>query len=74
MTAVGHRAAGQPALERAALYAQVRAELRAEHRRLTERQIDLIAAVAVELRLVRITLGADTASSPVTQSSPLDPH
>ncbi|HEY2064973.1 MAG TPA: hypothetical protein VGG84_03370 [Gemmatimonadaceae bacterium] len=74
MTAVDHRAAIPSPAERAALYAQVRAELRAEHRRLTERQIDLIAAVAVELRLVRITLGAHTASSSTTQSSLLDPH
>lgn len=47
--------------ERAAIYTRVRAELRAEHNRLTERQIDLIADVAVELRVVRIALGVDEA-------------
>jgi hypothetical protein len=48
--------------ERAAMHARVRAELRAAHRRLTDRQIDLIADVTVELRLTRVRL-QDQASS-----------
>ena len=36
---------------------QVRAELRDNHPRLTDKQIDLIADVAVELRLAQIRLG-----------------
>jgi hypothetical protein len=49
--------------DRAAAFEQVRAELRDNHPRLTDKQIDLIADVAVELRLTRMRLGlpADTA-------------
>lgn len=38
--------------------ATVRAELRAAHRHLTDEQIDLIADVAVDLRLMSIRLAA----------------
>jgi hypothetical protein len=47
------------ALQRAVIFARVRAQLRAEHWQLTERQIDLIARFAVELKLTRIRF-ADT--------------
>jgi hypothetical protein len=43
---------------------QVRAELRDNHPRLTDKQIDLIADVAVELRLAQIRLGVATPSLP----------
>lgn len=47
-----------PALpDRAETLIQVRAELRDNHPRLTDVQIDLIADVAVELRLAQIRLG-----------------
>ena len=42
---------------------QVRAELRDNHPRLTEMQIDLIADVACELRLAQIRLGVVAAPS-----------
>lgn len=42
----------QPTPDRDAMLAKVKAELRVEHRRLTDVQIDLIADVAIELRLV----------------------
>jgi flagellar motor switch/type III secretory pathway protein FliN len=45
------------AMARSAMLACVRAELRAEHARLTEQQIDLIADVAVELRMTYGRLG-----------------
>ena len=43
--------------DRAETLVQVRAELRDNHPRLTDKQIDLIADVAVELRLAQIRLG-----------------
>jgi hypothetical protein len=43
--------------DRAETLIQVRAELRDNHPRLTDVQIDLIADVAVELRLAQIRLG-----------------
>ena len=43
--------------DRAETLLQVRAELRDNHPRLTDKQIDLIADVAVELRLAQIRLG-----------------
>lgn len=43
--------------DRADTLVQVRAELRDNHPRLTDKQIDLIADVAVELRLAQIRLG-----------------
>ena len=43
--------------DRAETLVQVRAELRDNHTRLTDKQIDLIADVAVELRLAQIRLG-----------------
>jgi hypothetical protein len=43
--------------DRAETFVQVRAELRDNHPRLTDKQIDLIADVAVELRLAQIRLG-----------------
>jgi hypothetical protein len=45
-----------PSPEREAMLAEVKAELRAEHRRLTDAQIDLIADVAIELRIMRNSL------------------
>ena len=57
-----------PALpDRAVTLIQVRAELRDNHPRLTDIQIDLIADVACELRLAQIRLGMFTTPSlPVT--------
>lgn len=43
--------------DRAETLVQVRAELRDNHPRLTDKQIDLIADVAVELRLAQIRFG-----------------
>ena len=43
--------------DRAETLVQVRAELRDNHPRLTDVQIDLIADVAVDLRLAQIKLG-----------------
>jgi hypothetical protein len=43
--------------DRAETLVQVRAELRDNHPRLTDIQIDLIADVAVDLRLAQIRLG-----------------
>ena len=43
--------------DRATVFSTVREELREQHRRLTERQIDLIADVAVELELAKVRLG-----------------
>ena len=43
--------------DRAETLVQVRAELRDNHPRLTDVQIDLIADVAVDLRLAQIRLG-----------------
>jgi hypothetical protein len=45
------------AAARSAMFARVRAELRADHVRLTDRQIDLIADAAVELRMAYDRLG-----------------
>ena len=51
--------------DRAETFVQVRAELRDNHPRLTDKQIDLIADVAVELRLAQIRFGLfDTPSLP----------
>ncbi|HEU4723297.1 MAG TPA: hypothetical protein VFS59_18185 [Gemmatimonadaceae bacterium] len=49
--------------DRAETLVQVRAELRDNHPRLTDKQIDLIADVAVELRLAQIRLGVVTTPS-----------
>ena len=49
--------------DRAETLVQVRAELRDNHPRLTDKQIDLIADVAVELRLAQIRLGLTSAPS-----------
>ena len=46
--------------DRSALFSRIRAELREHHRRLTDGQIDLIANVAVELRLTKVRLGFDS--------------
>lgn len=46
-------------LERAVIYSRVRGELGREHRRLTERQLDRITELVVELRLARIRLGLE---------------
>lgn len=50
-------------VDRAETLIQVRAELRDNHPRLTDVQIDLIADVAVELRLAQIRLGLTSAPS-----------
>jgi hypothetical protein len=42
-----------PEPDRDTMLAKVKAELRSEHRRLTDVQIDMIADVAIELRMVR---------------------
>ena len=57
--------------DRAETLIQVRAELRDNHPRLTDKQIDLIADVAVELRLARIRFGMlDTPSLPSPPERP----
>jgi hypothetical protein len=50
---------------------QVRAELRDNHPRLTDTQIDLIADVACELRLAQIRLGMVAAPSLPTPPAPV---
>ena len=56
--------------DRAETLVQVRAELRDNHPRLTDKQIDLIADVAVELRLAQIRLGFVTPSLPEPPTPP----
>jgi hypothetical protein len=56
--------------DRAETLQQVRAELRDNHPRLTEKQIDLIADVAVELRLTRSRLGLEPVAAPPTPTAP----
>ena len=55
MTATGTEPSALP--DRSETLVQVRAELRDNHPRLTDKQIDLIADVAVELRLAQIRFG-----------------
>lgn len=63
MTAISTEPSAVP--DRAETFVQVRAELRDNHPRLTDKQIDLIADVAVELRLAQIRFGLiDTPSLP----------
>ena len=63
MTAINTDSSALP--DRAETLVQVRAELRDNHPRLTDKQIDLIADVAVELRLAQIRFGLlDTPSLP----------
>ena len=57
--------------DRAETLIQVRAELRDNHPRLTDVQIDLIADVAVELRLAQIRLGMLAAPSLPVASTPV---
>ena len=60
--------------DRAETLVQVRAELRDHHPRLTDVQIDLIADVAVELRLAQIRIGmlaVPSVASPASASAPL---
>jgi hypothetical protein len=57
--------------DRADTLVQVRAELRDNHPRLTEKQIDLIADVAVDLRLAQIRLGVVTTPSLPAAPAPL---
>ena len=57
--------------DRAETLIQVRAELRDNHPRLTDKQIDLIADVAVELRLAQIRLGVVTTPSLPVPTAPL---
>lgn len=61
MTATSTEISAVP--DRAETFIQVRAELRDNHPRLTDKQIDLIADVAVELRLAQIRLGVVTTPS-----------
>jgi hypothetical protein len=57
--------------DRAETLIQVRAELRDNHPRLTDKQIDLIADVAVELRLAQIRFGLfDTPTLPAPSDRP----
>lgn len=56
--------------DRAETLIQVRAELRDNHPRLTDKQIDLIADVAVELRLAQIRLGVVSTPS-LASSAPI---
>jgi hypothetical protein len=56
--------------DRAETLQQVRAELRDNHPRLTEKQIDLIADVAVELRLTRSRLGLEPVAVPPSPPAP----
>lgn len=56
--------------DRAETLQQVRAELRDNHPRLTDKQIDLIADVAVELRMTRSRLGLDAVVAPPTPAAP----
>lgn len=51
MSTVTHDVPDVQVPDRAEMIARTRAELRENHRRLTDRQIDLIAEVAVEIRL-----------------------
>jgi len=61
-----------PALpDRAVTLIQVRAELRDNHPRLTDMQIDLIADVACELRLAQIRLGMFTTPSLPVPAAPV---
>ena len=53
-----------PIPDRDTALAKVKAELRAEHRRLTDIEVDLIAKVAIELRMPRQSL----TSSAITPS------
>jgi hypothetical protein len=63
MTAISTEPSALP--DRAETLIQVRSELRDNHPRLTDKQIDLIADVAVELRLTQIRYGLfDTPSLP----------
>ena len=58
--------------DRALTLIQVRADLRDNHPRLTDVQIDLIADVACELRLAQIRLGMFTTPSlPQTTAAPV---
>lgn len=56
--------------DRAETLIQVRAELRDNHPRLTDVQIDLIADVAVELRLAQIRIGMLSAPTLPAPSAP----
>jgi hypothetical protein len=57
--------------DRAETLVQVRAELRDNHPRLTDKQIDLIADVAVELRLAQMRFGIVTTPSLPTAPAPV---
>ena len=57
--------------DRAETLIQVRAELRDNHPRLTDVQIDLIADVAVELRLAQIRLGMFSAPALPVAAAPV---
>ena len=45
-------------IERAMLHARLREELHMEHRGLTDRQLDAIASMTIELRLARVRVGS----------------
>lgn len=51
--------------------AQLRDELRAEHQNLTDRQLDAIATMTVELRRVRVRLGSVSAMVDAATAAPL---
>ena len=70
MTAISTESSALPLPDRAETLIQVRAELRDNHPRLTDKQIDLIADVAVELRLAQIRLGVVTTPSLPVPAAP----
>jgi hypothetical protein len=73
MTAISSDSPALP--DRAETLIQVRAELRDNHPRLTDKQIDLIADVAVELRLAQMRFGivSNPAAPPVSAPAAAPP-
>ena len=59
--------------DRAETLLQVRAELRDNHPRLTDVQIDLIADVACDLRLAQIRIGRLPSPTPPQPAQPAQP-
>jgi hypothetical protein len=57
-------------VDRALLHARLREELRMEHRHLTDRQLDAIATMTVELRRVRVRLGSVSAMVQAATAAP----
>lgn len=63
--------AGGSWVDRALIHARLREELRMEHRHLTDRQLDAIAAMTVELRQARVRLGSVSAMVHAATAAPL---